>query len=96
LAKAVKLDNAEVSVHLWDEAVCKGMLLKNQVLALQKIGVFFLRVYRRRLSNETRAFLNGTLSKVKHQLGLYREAVMCPLRPYSKGVVAQGVGSLRS
>jgi hypothetical protein len=82
--KAVKLDNAKISIHLWDKAVCKGMLLKNQVLALQKLRVFFLWVYRRRLSNKTRVFLNGTHSKVKHQLDLYMGAVTCPLKPYRK------------
>jgi hypothetical protein len=81
LTKAVRLDNADVPVHLWDEAVCRRTPSKEQVLALDAFRVFFLRTYQRKLRMKTRAYLNKTHGKVKHLHNKYREAVKCLLKP---------------
>jgi hypothetical protein len=52
LAKAVKLDDAEVPKHLWDAAVCRGTPSTDQARALVVLRVFMLRIYRKCLWRE--------------------------------------------
>ena len=69
-AKAVKSDDAEVPVHLWDVAVCKGTPTEAQGNALATMREFCLRVYRRRFSREIRACVYGyQVWKDEPQLG---------------------------
>jgi hypothetical protein len=49
LAKAVKLDDAEVPVHFWDKEICRGEASEEMARALLKFRAFFIRIYRRRL-----------------------------------------------
>ena len=60
LAKAVKSDDAEVPKHLWDAAVCRGPSSPNQARALAVLRVFMLRIYRKRLWREIRAYMQHT------------------------------------
>jgi len=57
LAKAVKSDDAEVPKHLWDAAVCRGPPSPNQARALAVLRAFMLRIYRKRLRQEIRAYM---------------------------------------
>ena len=45
LAKAVKLDNAEVPKHLWDISVCRRPPSLEQTIALSTLRIFMMRVY---------------------------------------------------
>ena len=65
-AKAVKSDDAEVPVHLWDVAVCRGQPTERQVSALDGLRTFFLRVYRRRLTSEIRRYMAKKFGVMKH------------------------------
>ena len=49
LAKAVKSDDAEVPVHMWDIKVCRGPPTERQIEKLAIMREFFMRVYRRRM-----------------------------------------------
>ena len=60
LTKAVKSDDAEVPKHLWDAAVCRGPPSPNQARALAVLRVFMLRIYRKRLWQEIRAYMQHT------------------------------------
>ena len=60
LAKAVKLDDAEVPKHLWDAAVCRGTPSTDQARALVVLRVFMLRIYRKCLWREIRAYMQHT------------------------------------
>ena len=62
-AKAVKSDDAEVPVHLWDVAVCRGESTEGQVSALGVLWTFCLRVYRRRLPSEIRVIWLTSLAR---------------------------------
>ena len=57
LAKAVKADDAEVPVHLWDEKVCRGLPSAKESAALTNHRTFCLRIYQRRLWKETRSYM---------------------------------------
>jgi hypothetical protein len=57
LAKAVKSNNAEVPVHIWDEAICGAKLPQELRRALEVLRAFMLRVYRRRLLKDLLGFL---------------------------------------
>ena len=65
-AKAVKSDDAEVPVHLWDAAVCRGSPTKAQESALAILREFCLRVYRRRLSREILTYMANKFGKMSH------------------------------
>jgi hypothetical protein len=49
LAKAVKSDDAEVHIDLWDQAVCKGPPSDAEKMALTTIRGYMLRRYQQRL-----------------------------------------------
>jgi hypothetical protein len=57
LAKAVKSDNAEVPVHIWDEAICGAKTPQELRRALEVLRAFMLRVYRRRLLKDVLGIL---------------------------------------
>jgi len=57
LAKAVKSDDAEVPVHLWNKRICHGPCTTKQADALETIRSFFLQVYRRRVLKDCRSHL---------------------------------------
>jgi hypothetical protein len=57
LAKAVKSNDAEVLVHIWDEAICSAELPQELRRALEVLLAFMLRVYRRRLLKDVLGFL---------------------------------------
>jgi hypothetical protein len=65
-AKAVKSDDAEVPVHWWDAAVCRGQPTEKQVSALSVLRTFFLRVYRRRLASKIRSYMAKKYGVMKH------------------------------
>ncbi len=60
LAKAVKSDDAEVNVELWDQAVCKGPPSDAERKALATIHGYMLRRYQRRLWLDARKYLQDT------------------------------------
>lgn len=66
LAKAVKADDAEVPVHLWDEIVCRGKPSNNQVKALFNLRKLMLHRYRRSLLSDCLAYLRKTHGKSWH------------------------------
>ena len=68
-AKAVKSDDAEVPVHWWDVDVCRGKPTKAQESALTVLREFCLRVYRRRLSREIRAYMSSEFGEMRHSWG---------------------------
>jgi hypothetical protein len=45
LAEAVKADDAEVPIHLWDEKVCRGFPSVRESAALTTLHTFCLRIY---------------------------------------------------
>jgi len=47
LAKAVKADDAEVPIHLWDEKVCRGFPSARKSAALTILRTFCLQIYQR-------------------------------------------------
>ena len=49
LAKAVKSDDAEVPVHLWNAKICRGPVSAEQAKSLDVLRSFLLRIYRKRL-----------------------------------------------
>ena len=57
LAKAVKSDNAEVPIHLWDAKICRGPVSSKQANSLNVLRSFFLRIYRKRLWRDCRRLL---------------------------------------
>ena len=57
LAKAVKSDDAEVPVHLWNKRICHGPFTAKQADALETIRSFFLQVYRRRVLKDCLVYL---------------------------------------
>ena len=63
LAKAVKSDDAEVPVHLWDSKVCRGPATLRQAASLQTLREAFLRVYRKRLWRDCQRLLRKTHGK---------------------------------
>jgi hypothetical protein len=63
IAKAVKSDDAEVPVEIWNRAVCRGEVSDQQARALDILRVFMLRVYRRRLRKEICRYLSSKLGR---------------------------------
>ena len=63
LAKAVKSDDAEVPVHLWDSKVCRGPATLRQAASLQTLREAFLRVYSKRLRRDCQRLLRKTHGK---------------------------------
>ena len=59
-AKAVKSNDAEVPVHIWDEAVCHEQPSERELGALKTLRDFCLRLYRRKLWIKARAYLIKT------------------------------------
>jgi hypothetical protein len=57
LAKAVKADNTEVPVHLWDEEVCRGPPTMEARKALDILRCFCLRIYCRHLWRKMRSLM---------------------------------------
>ncbi len=57
LARAIKSDNAEVHIDLWDQAVCKGPPLDAERKALATIRGYMLRRYQQRLWLDARKYL---------------------------------------
>ncbi len=57
LAKAMKSNNAEVPIHIWDEAICRAKPPQELRRALEVLRAFLLRVYRRRLLKDVLGFL---------------------------------------
>ena len=57
LAKAVKSDDAEVPIHLWDKRICRGKPTTTQVEKLAILRDFILQLYRRRTYLELKSFL---------------------------------------
>jgi hypothetical protein len=57
LAKAVKSDDAEVPVHIWDEAICGVERPQECCRALAVLCTFMLQVYRRHLLKDVLGFL---------------------------------------
>ena len=67
IAKAVKDDDAEVPVELWNQAVCRGVASERECMALDTLRAFTLRVYRRRLGREVRDHLSSKFGRVCHE-----------------------------
>ena len=63
LAKAVKSDDAEVPVDLWDQAVCRSPPSEVEKKALTVMRDFMLAQYRRRLWLDARKYLQVTHGK---------------------------------
>ena len=63
LAKAVKSDDAEVPVDLWDRAVCRAPPLEVEKKALTVVRDFMLARYRHRLWLDARKYLQVTHGK---------------------------------
>ena len=63
IAKAVKNDDAEVPVEIWNQAVCRGEVSDQQARALDILRVFMLRIYRRRLRKEVCQYLSSKLGR---------------------------------
>ena len=59
-AKAIKSDNAEVPIHLWDERIVRGVPSTAHIKALQVIRRFTLREYRKRLRRDCSKYLRHT------------------------------------
>jgi hypothetical protein len=57
LAKAVKADDAQVLVYLWDKAVCRRGPLDGESKALSILRSFFLRLYQWHLWREMRDYM---------------------------------------
>jgi hypothetical protein len=57
LAKAVKSDNAEVPVHIWNNGICHRLLLEKERHAIKALQSFFLKIYRRWLVKDVVGFL---------------------------------------
>jgi hypothetical protein len=57
MAKAIKADDAQVPVYLWDEAVCGREPTDRESKAPSTLQYFLLRVYRRRLWREIRSYM---------------------------------------
>jgi hypothetical protein len=66
LAKAVKLDDAKVAVHIWDRGVCRADPTEKQAQALVKLCKFGLRVYQKRLWREIRAYMSEKFGAMEH------------------------------
>ena len=67
IAKAVKNDDAEVPIELWNQAVCRGVASEQECKALETLRVFTLRVYRRRLGREVPEHLSLKFGRVCHE-----------------------------
>ena len=67
IAKAVKDDDAEVPVELWNQAVCRGVASERESMALDTLRVFALRVYRLRLGREVREHLSSKFGRACHE-----------------------------
>ena len=65
-AKAVKSDDAEVPVHVWDAAVCRADPTERQSNALTTLREFCLRVYRRRLTREIQQYMRSKFGQMVH------------------------------
>ncbi len=57
LAKAVKADDAQVPVYVWDKVVCRREPSDGELKALFIICSFFLRLYQQRLWREMRDYM---------------------------------------
>ncbi len=57
LAKAVKSDDAEVPVHIWNNAICRGPPSEKERHAIKALQSFFLKIYRRQLVKDVVGFL---------------------------------------
>jgi hypothetical protein len=57
LAKAVKADDAQVPVYLWDKGVCRREPSDGESKALSILCSFFLRLYQRHLWREMRDYM---------------------------------------
>jgi hypothetical protein len=57
LAKAVKENNANLPIYLWDSAVCQGEPTNEQMRALSSLRFLFLTAYWCRLLRGTRALM---------------------------------------
>jgi hypothetical protein len=57
LAKAVKYDNAEVPVHIWNDAICCGPPSEKERHAIKALQSFFLKIYRGGLVKDMVRFL---------------------------------------
>ena len=56
-AKAVKADDAEVPVHLWNDRICKRESSEGETRALNVLRSWFMRIYRRRLCRDCIQYL---------------------------------------
>ena len=63
LAKAVKSDDAEVPVHLWNAKICRGPVSAEQAKSLDVLRSFFLRIYRKRLWRDCKRLLHKNHGK---------------------------------
>ncbi len=57
MAKAIKANDAQIPVYLWDEAVCGREPRYMESKALSTLQYFLLRVYWRRLWREIRSYM---------------------------------------
>ena len=57
LAKAVKADDAEVPVHLWNDRICRGEASLLEARALGVLRTWFMSIYRRRLCRDCIVYL---------------------------------------
>ena len=71
LAKAVKADDAEVPVHLWDERVCRAKPSTIQVAKLQVLRSFILRAYQRQVYLDCVSYLRKRYGKKWYMLPNY-------------------------
>ena len=63
LAKAVKSDDAEVPVHLWNTKICRGPASAKQAKSSDVLRSFLLRIYRKRLWRDCRRLLHKNHGK---------------------------------
>ena len=57
LAKAVKADDAEVPVYLWNDRICRGEASENEARSLEILRTWFTQIYRCRLCRDCIRYL---------------------------------------
>ncbi len=70
-AKAMKSDDAEVPVWLWDKAVCSTEVSMNEKQALSVLRVLCLQQYRQSWWRRIGQYLRAKFGKIHHLSGMY-------------------------
>jgi hypothetical protein len=70
-AKAMKSDDAEVPVWLWDKAVCVTEVSIDEKQALSVLRVFCLGQYRQKSWRQIQQYPGAKFGRIHHPLGMY-------------------------